>query len=192
MARDWNRLPTERDYEQFFHRQVGKGPPIYPYYVGLPVQRGHGWPADVVNWIGRRIVPLYQQLRSFTRSQPGKKFGKSLIRRLANTGAAIVSDKFSDENGVPLKRATKRRFSEMGRELIGDLRTAVAERDAELAQGGSGPKRRRCLKGKGKRIKGRKARKRSNSKPLVVHWSTTSRKSRKRKKRYNDILEEPQ
>jgi hypothetical protein len=171
MGRGFVQLPTDKDYADYFSRQTGKGYYNDPFFVGRPVQRGHGIGSFLFDFLGRRLIPLARQLPAFFRSETGKRLTKNVAKHVINTGAKIAGDHLS-ESSVPLKQAAKQHWGELKKDLIGEVRTAAMNR-----QQGSGRRRRRIVR---KPLKRR--RKQKGGKSSLVEWRAAGRSRKKKKK----------
>ena len=143
--------PTERDYFEFFTRQwttkenynqLGKGSLKYPFYVGLPVQRGQGIGAPILRFFTHHIFPLFAQVPAFFRSSQGQQFARNVAKHAINTGAQIVTDRLSQKdinNNISepetFKKTAKRRFGELGKNIVSEIRSTVQQQQQQQQEG---------------------------------------------------------
>ena len=131
-------LPCNKDYENYYVGQVGRG---HPVFTGARTQRGYGL-GGILGGLFRSAMPLI------------KRGAKTLGREALRTGVGIAQDAME---GKDIKKAAKARLLHAGRNLTNKAVRGVTARTAQ------GPRRGIKRKASGRRAISTSGRKRKRS-----------------------------
>ena len=116
-------LPSDKDYENYYVGQVGRG---HPVFTGARTQRGYGL-GGILGGLFRSAMPLI------------KRGAKALGREALRTGVGIAQDALDGKN---VKKAAKSRLLHAGRNLTNKAVRSVMGRRSQGPRRGIKPGRR--------------------------------------------------